>query len=181
MTLAIQPLVQAAHFTEGRGGKKVRLIVIHTMETPETQGRAGQVTQWFAGHSAPQASAHYCVDDKQIWQAVKETDTAWAVDDFGLNQESISIELAGSASQTPKDWADAYSTSQMKLLAQLVADIAKRNAIPLARLSGKAVLTNSGICGHFDITLAKHIAGGHTDPGISFPFPALLTAAKAIK
>ena len=178
--MVIQPLIQAAHSSPGRGGHKPVLIVIHTMETPETEGRAKQVTQWFGGHTAPQASAHYCVDDKFIYQAVKEEDTAWAVDDFLLNQKSISIELAGSASQTPKQWNDAYSKAQMVLVAQLVADIAKRNKIPLVRLTGNSVLTDSGICGHFDITLAKHIAGGHTDPGISYPYQTLISQAKVM-
>ena len=60
------PFVQAKHFTAGRGGHTPRMIVIHTMETPETEGRAKQVAAWFAGSTAPEASAHYCVDDKDI-------------------------------------------------------------------------------------------------------------------
>jgi len=86
------PFIQAKHFTAGRNGKKPKIIVIHTMETPQSEGRANQVALWFAGSSAPQASAHYMVDDKEVVQSVKEADTAWAVDDQMLNQESISIE-----------------------------------------------------------------------------------------
>ena len=175
------PKITAAHYSKGRGGHKPRLIVIHTMETPESVGRAKQVSTWFAGHTAPQASAHYCVDDKQIYQCVDEANTAWAVDDFDLNQQSISIELAGSASQTPAQWADVYSSNQMVLVAALVADIAKRNAIPLVRVSGGDILTKSGICGHVDITMAKHIQGGHSDPGKNYPYAALIEGAKAIK
>ena len=175
------PKITAAHYSKGRGGHKPRLIVIHTMETPESPARAKQVATWFAGHTAPQASAHYCVDDKQIYECVDEADTAWAVDDFDLNQQSISIELAGSASQTFPQWNDLYSHNQMILVVALVADIAKRNAIPLARVSGIDILTKSGICGHVDITMAKAIKGGHTDPGKNYPYTALIERAKAIK
>ena len=119
------PFIGAKHFTVGRNNNKPRMIVIHTMETPENNGRAYQVAQWFAGPSSPQASAHYMVDNAEIYMSVKEEDTAWAVDDFALNQQSISIEHAGSASQTPAQWSDAYSKQELALSAKLSADIRK--------------------------------------------------------
>ena len=70
------PFEQAKNFTKGRNGHKVSLIVIHTMETPESEGRAKQVAAWFAGGTAPQASAHYMVDDKQVVQSVDDDDIA---------------------------------------------------------------------------------------------------------
>ena len=173
------PFIQASHYTRGRGGHRPRLIVIHTMETPETEGRAKQVAQWFAGTTAPQASAHYMCDDKQVLQSVLEADTSWAVDDFALNQESISIEHAGSASQTPAQWADAYSTAELKVSAALATDIAKRWGIPAVKLTPTDVLNGkSGFVGHNDITIAKHIAGGHSDPGTNFPWTQYLNLVK---
>ena len=169
------PFVTAKHFTVGRNGVKPRLIVIHTMETPENRGRAHQVAVWFSGANAPQASAHYGVDDAEIYQMVKETDTAWAVDDWDLNQASISVEHAGSASQTPTQWTDTYSLSELALSARLTADIAHRNNIPVVKLTPADILAGkSGFCGHNDITIAKKIAGGHTDPGANFPWNAYL-------
>ena len=174
------PFIGARHFTAGRGGNKPRLIVIHTMETPENNGRAYQVAQWFAGTSSPQASAHYMVDNAEVYQSVKEEDTAWAVDDFGLNQQSISIEHAGYASQSPTQWQDSYSKAELTLSAGLAAQIAARWSIPAVKLSPADILAGkSGFCGHADITAAKKIAGGHTDPGVSFPWDIYLTAVKA--
>ena len=176
------PFIQAKHYTKGRGGHKPRLIVIHTMETPETESRAKQVASWFAGKTAPNASAHYMVDDKQVLQSVQEADTAWAVDDFTLNEESISIEHAGSASQTPAQWADAYSVAELKLSAKLAADIAKRNGIPIVKLTPNDVLDGkSGFVGHNDITIAKKISGGHTDPGKNFPWDQYINLIKETK
>ena len=169
------PFYQAKNFTKGRSNHNPRLIIIHTMETPESAGRAKQVATWFNGKTAPQASAHYMVDDKQIVQSVLEADTAWACDDWELNQVSISIEHAGSASQTPAQWADAYSTAELSLSAKLSADIAKRWSIPLVKLTPDDILAGkAGFAGHLDITKAKKIAGGHTDPGVNFPWETYL-------
>lgn len=174
------PFIQAKHYSPGRGGKNVKLIVLHTMETPQSEGRANQVALWFAGSSAPQASAHYMVDDKAIIQSVSEADTAWAVDEYDLNQESISIEHAGYAAQTPAIWANPYSTAQLALSASLTADIAKRHGIPAVKLTpAQIVAGQSGFCGHADITAAFKIAGGHTDPGANFPWASYIQAVKA--
>jgi N-acetyl-anhydromuramyl-L-alanine amidase AmpD len=173
------PFYQAVNYTKGRGGHIPRLIVVHTMETPESEGRAKQVAGWFAGKTAPQASAHYMVDDKQVVQSVSEFDTAWAVDDFALNQQSVSIEHAGSASQSAAQWADPYSQAELKLSAALAAEIATRYRIPVVKLTPADILAGkAGICGHHDITIAKAIAGGHTDPGINFPWDAYLGLVK---
>ena len=173
------PFIQAKHYTVGRSGHMPKLIVIHTMETPETENRAHNVAVWFAGATAPQASAHYMVDDKTVYGSVKETDTAWAVDDFDLNTKSISIEHAGTASQHATDWADAYSKGELNVSAKLAAEIAKRYNIPVVRLTPSDILAGkSGFCGHADITAAKKIAGGHTDPGVNFPWVNYLSIVK---
>jgi N-acetylmuramoyl-L-alanine amidase len=174
------PLIQAKNFTAGRGGKTPRIIVIHTMETPETEGRAKQVANWFAGSTAPVASAHYCVDDKDIIQSVKDTDTAWAVDDFPLNQQSISIELAGSASQSAAQWSDAYSMAELGKLVELSKALGLKYGIPAVHLTAEQIVDgkSKGYCYHGDITTAKKIVGGHTDPGKNFPIENFLKALK---
>jgi N-acetyl-anhydromuramyl-L-alanine amidase AmpD len=171
--------IQAKHYTPGRGGKKPNLIVIHTMETPENEGRAAQVANWFAGATAPESSAHYMVDDKQVLQSVKDEDTAWAVGDFPLNQASLSIEHAGTASQTAAQWADAYSKAELELSASLAAELAHKWGIPAVKLTPADILAGKhGFCGHADITAAKKVAGGHTDPGVNFPWDLYLSAVK---
>jgi N-acetyl-anhydromuramyl-L-alanine amidase AmpD len=174
----IYPLVIAKHFSVGRGGHIPRMIVIHTMETPETFGRAHQVADWFAGATAPQVSAHYCVDNKFVYQTVRDADTAWAVDDFLINQESISIELAGAASQTVAQWHDAYSVSEFKALVGLCKFLMHEHGILASRLTIPQILDgkSTGFTTHADITLAKKIIDGHQDPGPKFNFGELLKA-----
>ena len=58
------PFIKAKNFTKGRGGKKVKLIVIHTMESGEQPNKAKQVALWFAGKTAPDASAHYLIGNE---------------------------------------------------------------------------------------------------------------------
>jgi N-acetyl-anhydromuramyl-L-alanine amidase AmpD len=169
------------NFTPGRGGQKIRLIVIHTMECGETVGKAKQVWNWFAGKTSPKASAHYMTDSQEVFQLISDDDTAWAVDDFTLNQQSISIELAGSASQTPAQWADAYSASELEVVAKLSAELAKKYGIPAVKLSLNDILSGkAGFCGHADITAAKKIKGGHTDPGVNFPWSAFLPKVQSL-
>ena len=170
------PLVIAKHFTAGRGGHTPRMIVLHTMETPETAGRAHQVADWLAGETAPQASAHYCVDNKFVYQTVRDADTAWAVDDFVLNQQSISIELAGQSSQTATQWADTYSKGELNACVSLCKELAKEYEIPAVHLTSAQILDgkSKGYVYHADITAAKKIAGGHTDPGHNFPIALFL-------
>lgn len=176
------PFVQASHYTKGRNGHKPHLIVVHTMETPDTKGRAKQVAGWFAGKTSPDASAHYMVDNINILQSVKEEDTAWAVNDWDLNQKSISIEHAGTASQTVAQWADSYSMAEIKTSAKLAASIAKRWGIPAVKLTPQEILQGkSGFCGHIDVTIAKKINGGHTDPGPHFPWSLYLNLIKETK
>jgi len=164
------PFIKAKNFTKGRGGKKVKLIVIHTMESGEQPNKAKQVAQWFAGKTAPDASAHYCIDDKYIVSAVDEKDTAWACAQGDTNRTSISIELAGKASQTKTQWNDKYSAAMLALTANLVAELCIKYDIPVKKLTPNQVRTGSGIIGHVDVTLGYRIHGGHTDPGKNFPW-----------
>lgn len=171
--------IQAKNYSVGRGGSTPRMIVLHTMETPETEGRAFQVATWFGSSSAPQASAHYCVDDgTSVYQCVKDADTAWAVDDFALNEQSISIELSGTAKQTVVEWHDKYSSAELTHLEDLVKSLMKEYGIQALHLSPKQILDgkSKGIIYHADITSAKKIVGGHTDPGSNFPLTEFLKA-----
>jgi N-acetyl-anhydromuramyl-L-alanine amidase AmpD len=170
---------QAKNYTKGRGNKKVKLIVIHTMESGEQPGKAKQVAMWFAGKTAPDASAHYCVDNKSVVASVKETDTAWACGQSDINKCSISIELAGQASQTKSQWKDKYSSDMLKVAAKLVAQLCDKYDIPVKKLSPNQVRTGSGIIGHVDVTKSYGIKGGHTDPGVNFPWPDFIAMVES--
>lgn len=162
--------IEAKNFTRGRYGSPVNLIVVHTMESQEKPGTARAVAQWFAGSTAPQASAHFCVDDAEIVQCVRESDMAWGAP--GANRNGVHIEHAGRAAQSPEEWADPYSESMLRRSAALCADICRRNSIPIKRLSADEVKSGAkGICGHADVTKAfPALKGTHTDPGVSFPW-----------
>lgn len=172
------PFIKSANFTKGRGGKKVRLIVIHTMETPETAGRAKSVAEWFKRNVSRKSSVHFCVDNKSIISTVPTSDTAYAVGQWDANQSSISIELAGKASQTPLQWKDAYSRAELKNAADLVARLCKEFNIPIVKVSASRVRTAKGICGHNDITAGYKVTGGHTDPGKNFPWKDFIKMVK---
>ena len=172
--------IPAANFSKNRNGVKPRLIVIHTAETPENEGRAKQVAAYFSSKKV-QASAHYSIDDKMIIKSVLEADTAWAVDDWQLNLASISVEHCGSASQGLDGWKDIYSEAELNLSANLTAWISKRWNIPKIKITPEEILAGaSGFCGHADITIAKKIAGGHTDPGKFFPWTHYMNLVNSI-
>jgi hypothetical protein len=163
--------------------RNVTLIVVHTMENPEKPKEAMNVALWFAGLTAyvpPVASAHYCVDDQETWQCVRETDVAWHAP--GANSCGIGIEHAGYAAQTAKDWTDAYSLAVLEQSAQLSADIARRWNILPVRLTPADLRAGkrNGFCGHVDVTDGLNGGKGHQDPGLFFPWTTYLERVKEL-
>jgi N-acetyl-anhydromuramyl-L-alanine amidase AmpD len=168
--------VQARNFTAANR-TKIDVIVIHDMEYPERSGGAMWCANFFAGPGAPQASAHFAVDNQTIVQCVKEKDVAWHAP--GANHNGIGIEHAGYAAQSRDQWLDDYSTAELKLSAQLVATLCARWGIPIVKLSMDDLKAGArGICGHLDITMAFNNGKGHTDPGPSFPWPEYIQWVK---
>lgn len=163
-------MIQARNYTPCPGGREVRLIVLHTMESSEKPGTARAVAEWFASATAPKASAHYCVDALEIVQCVGELDIAWGAP--GGNHQGIHIEHAGRAAQDTSAWEDDASRSILGLSAKLVTDLCRRWDIPMVRPSIAEIGGGAkGIVGHWDITRAFPAAKGtHTDPGVHFPW-----------
>lgn len=172
------PFKQAKHYTAGRI-KPIRLVVIHDGETPEMGTSAEGMQAYFAGPNAPQASAHLAADDNSVVRCVHDADTAWAAP--GANADGLHIEHAGRASQTQSQWLDPYGKAMLELSAKAVAGWCKAHAIPVVRLTPSEIAngTSKGICGHLDVTNAFHTAGGHTDPGVDFPWTYYLGRVKA--
>lgn len=116
---------------------------------------------WFRRLATPKdpgTSAHYGVSKTgEVWQWVKEEDTAWhagtidrptaeIVKERGAkspNKYSIGIECEGKAEDDPPP-------ALMAALAELVRDIAERHAIPLTRRH---------IIGHHEIRASKPCPG----------------------
>lgn len=92
--LAIQKKISNYNFSN-RNGNKVQYIVMHYT------GNNGDTALNNAKHFSngnKGASAHYFVDDKEIWQSVEETNASWHCGDgygkYGItNSNSIGIEM----------------------------------------------------------------------------------------
>jgi N-acetyl-anhydromuramyl-L-alanine amidase AmpD len=166
----VMQLIQAKNYTPAQR-TTARLVVLHTMEAPEKPSTALAVAKWFAGPSAPQASAHFCVDAQAMVQCVLLRDVAWGAP--GANNDGIHVEHAGFASQNPEQWLDDYSRAVLDRSSFLVASLCARFGIPARKLSVEEVRDKktSGICGHNDVSLAFG-KSTHTDPGNSFPWDA---------
>lgn len=164
------PFVQARNYTPVYPKSRfINMIVLHTMEAPEKPTTAENVAHWFAGGSAPKASAHYCVGQTGLVQCVRDDDVAWHAP--GANAHGIGIEHEGYASQTKEEWADVASKATLWRSARLVASLTRKHVIPIRRLTLQEIKTGqSGLCGHKDITDALNDGKGHWDPGPAFPW-----------
>jgi N-acetyl-anhydromuramyl-L-alanine amidase AmpD len=175
MAVATIPFVQARNYTRGRSSP-VDVLVIHTMESPEKPDTAESVAHWFAGSSAPQASAHYCIDSNSIVQCVRDEDVAWHAP--GANHNGIGFEHAGRAAQSPADWSDPYSTKMLERSARLVAEKCKHHGIPAVWLTPHDLLAGKrGITGHVQVSQAFK-RSDHHDPGPRFPVERYLRLVK---
>lgn len=185
------PPLAAATFRQARNFKpltgamrKIDLVVIHTMESPEKGDTAESCANWFAtqpvngtidpktGRKFGGTSAHYAIDSDSVVQCVREKDVAWAAP--GANHNGVHLEHAGYARQTAAEWADDYSQRMLKRSAELAAEVCGRFVIPAWRVDAAGLRANArGITTHADVTLAFKL-GSHTDPGPAFPMDQYL-------
>ena len=129
----------------------INAIVIH-----DTEGRfIGSVR--FLQRARTHGSAHFVVSRRgQIVQLVPVTDVAWHSGNSWWNLHSIGIEHEGWVGRR------AYTESEYRASAQLVAYLAHRWSIPIDR---------DHIIGHNEVPNPFHPgwfggSGGHTDPGM---------------
>lgn len=170
------PFIQARNYTK-TGGRSIDLIVVHDMEAPEVPDTASKVALWFAGPTAPNASAHYCIDQRAVIQCVRDQDVAWHAP--GANSNGIGLEHAGFANQTSAQWDDSYSRGMLERSAALTADLCTRYKIPVAWLSPADLLAGKrGITSHANVSAAWH-RSTHTDPGANFPAQAYVDLVRA--
>jgi hypothetical protein len=163
--LGSYPMVATSKFTPSQRSS-IDFIVIHTMEAPQTPGRARQVAEWFAGPNAPEASAHFEVDDREVIRSVHDKDWAWHAGP--ANPKSIGIEHAGYADKT--DWNSDYSKSELENSAKLAALYCDKYNIPVVWLSPQDLKAGRrGITGHVECNAAFEGGRGHFDPGATFP------------
>lgn len=170
------PFVQAKNFHRGRA-RSFRLLVVHDMEAGQGPKTAENVASWFAGKSAPMASAHFCHDQDSTVQCVKLGDTAFGAPK--ANADGIHFELAGRAAHGRGDWLNkpndnmlTWAACEMALIFGLYRYL--RVPVELKRLSVAEIKAGrSGFVGHADVS-AAYTPGGHTDPGGNFPWDVLI-------
>lgn len=171
--------IQARNYTPHQGLRQIDLIVLHSMESGEKPDTAENVAAWFAGETAPQASAHYCVDNDSIVQCVKDQDIAWAAP--GANRNGIHIEHAGKASQSAEEWNDEYSRNVIVMSAGLSSILCKKYDIPVRFLTAEDLVRNGrGITTHAEVSKAFH-QSDHWDPGPGFPTSTYIYLVSSIK
>ena len=143
------------NYTKGRGGKRVRYVVIHVQDGTQ----AGSIA-WFQNPNS-NVSAHYLISMQgDVVQMVDEADSAWHAGNWDVNQTSIGIEHEGQPSKGP--WTP--TRPQLQASAELVADICKRyNLTPDAQT----------IISHSSINPL------HRCPGPTWPWLAYLSAVQA--
>ena len=164
------PFVESPNVTPATG-RRIDVVVMHTMEIAERKDAAEICARWFAS-PVSKVSAHYCVDADTVVQCVREKDIAWHA--RGGNTSSIDVELAGFARQRREDWADAYSSAVLGRAATLVADACRRRAIPVRWIVAADLAAGSrGITGHSEVSKA-HRKSDHWDPGPGFPIERFL-------
>lgn len=169
--------VRARNYTRTEG-RAIDLIVLHTMEYPERPTGAEWCAAYFAGPSAPQASAHYMIDNNSVVQGVEDKDVAWAAP--GANHNGIQLEHAGYAAQGAAGWDDTYSRAMLDLSARLSAKLCKRHNIPVRFVDVAGLKAGRrGITTHAAVSLAFR-RSDHTDPGPAFPINEYIAAVKTV-
>lgn len=162
-------------YRKGRTAK-VRILVIHTAETPKKAGMARSI-QSYNQRRKDKVSCHEAIDNKEAIAGVRPFDTAWTTGT--INPYSYSYELSGRARQTAAEWADDFNDAMLAIAAKRVAKAAVCWNIPVRKVGKVGLkLGRSGICGHLDATLAFQ-PGGHSDPGLNFPWKRFLQMVQA--
>lgn len=167
------PFYEARYWKRGVVRARVDLIVIHSMEAPESSTRADvcaknmrdmpsglPVMRW--------KSAHYFFDCDSIAQGVHEENIAYHAP--GVNPVSIGFEHAGYARQTQQEWLDDFSRPMLRLSSMKAARVCQKWGIEPEFVDGPGLLLPHprGITTHACVTEAFK-RSTHTDPGREFP------------
>jgi len=157
--------IPAKYQIKGRA-KQVRLIVVHSTESLEVEGGARAIATYFQ-NPPRKGSSHYVVDDREIIQCVKDSDTAAGA--IGANQDGVHIEQCGKAAQTALEWGDGYSMQVIDNCTKITAQLCLKFDIPVVWLTAAEIKAGAkGITSHAEIQKA-YPSTGHTDPGVNYP------------
>ena len=136
-------------YTRGREGCSIGHIVVHYTGAA---GGAVDNGRYFAG-GARGASAHYFVDSGAIVQSVADSDTAWAVGNWGANLRTLSIEVCSAG--------EDFSQGERERLRWLVRTLMERHGIDADH-----------VIRHYDVyDRYRNIGGRWLDPRKCCPAP----------
>jgi N-acetyl-anhydromuramyl-L-alanine amidase AmpD len=175
------PFIPAKYYTKYSGVRQIDLILIHVTQNQERPNTAIGLAEWAKSGDMPkgkEVSWHFIADNAHIIQSISENNIAWHAG--RVNAYSIGIEIVGMSNQSIEEWEDNYSDSELLHTAKLCAILCMRHNLPVQRPTINAIRdkTGRGIAGHWDITKAFAIKGGHIDPGFNFPWDNYLQTIK---
>lgn len=156
-----------------------RWIGVHTQEAKSTaRGLAGYTAQ-----KSSEVSYHVVVDDREILKTVAENDAPWSA--VNANGYAFHLCIAGSfAAWSRGKWLETDAADGLNEdlaltnAAKVVAWWAGKYNIPTEYIGGRGIpWGRDGMCGHVDF---GSWGGGHTDPGVNFPWDELKRRALAI-
>lgn len=162
---------KAGNYGGSRTGRDIKYLVIHYTGNDGDTARANAA---YYSNTVVKASAHYFVDDTDVWRTVPELAIAWSIGGkkwadcpqtgggtlYGVvtNANSISVELC----DTRKDGVYGASEETLANAAALCREIMARYRIPPER-----------VVRHFDVN-GKHCPAYMMDPAAWASFKARL-------
>lgn len=141
-----------------REGARVHLAVLHTVEGDTTLESLGNV------FDNEEASSHFGSDKEgRIARYVEDSAKAWTQCNF--NPVCLSLEQAGFAAWSEKDWFRRHA--QLEAAARFVLYAHNKHGVPIrkGKVSGGGVVRD-GVVQHKDLGL---IGCGHSDCGPGYP------------
>jgi hypothetical protein len=147
------------------------------MQHPEKPGTALEVAKWFAGSTAPRASAHKMIDPDQCVRSVPDIAVAWAAP--GANNQGLHYEHPGYSEQSAAEWADPYSERTLRFSAHHAAHDCATYRIPIEYVDRNGLRAGRrGITTHNEVSQAFK-KSDHWDPGPGFPIGHYIDLVRA--
>lgn len=165
--------IPAYHHSGTRPLSAIRLIVMHSTESPNRAGSAKAVANYFASPSSG-GSTHLIVDDASCYRPLRNEQVGWSAP--GANTDGFHIEQCGYASWTPQEWGSHMQT--LRRGAYKAAFHCRKFGIPAVWVDHIGILAGKkGITTHAEVTKA-YPQGSHTDPGSGWPRALFIALVK---